>query len=129
MRARQRLDAAFDRLHVVVDALGAGEPDDRLDHGERVAGAMIDLARQQDLPLVGLLAVGDVDGDAGDAHHLAGAVDARGRGADAPADFAVRAQHAELGLPGARALRHAARDVLQRTPIVGMDEARECCPR
>ena len=109
MRARQRLDAALDRLDVFVDALRAGEPDDRLDDGERIAGTVIDLARQQDLALVGLLAVGDVDGDAADAHHLAGAVDARGRGADAPADFAIGAQHAKFGLLGAGALRHAAR--------------------
>ena len=47
MRARQRPDAAFDRRDVVVDALGARQPDDRLHHGERIAGAMIDLARQQ----------------------------------------------------------------------------------
>src|SRR5579863_3340588 len=94
MGARQRLDAALDRMHIIVDALGAGEPDDRLDHCQRITGAVIDFARQQDLALVGLLAVGDVDSDPGDTDHLAGAIDARGRSADAPAYFAVRTQHA-----------------------------------
>ena len=48
VRARQRLDAALDRRDVIVDAFGARQPDDRLDDGERIAGAVIDLARQQD---------------------------------------------------------------------------------
>jgi hypothetical protein len=46
MGPRQRLDAALDRKHVIVDAFRPRQPDDRLDDGKRIAGAVIDLARQ-----------------------------------------------------------------------------------
>ena len=57
---------------VVGDAAGLGQSHDRLHDRHRVLGAVIDLARQQRLPLLGILALGDVHGHAADAHDLAG---------------------------------------------------------
>ncbi len=42
---------------------------------------MIDLAGEQCLTFLGLLAVGDVHGDAADPHHAARRIEARRRGA------------------------------------------------
>ena len=68
--ARQRLDAPFDRRDIAVDAVGARQPDDRLDHRQRIAGPMIDLAREQILPLFGLLACSDFHRGTDHAHAL-----------------------------------------------------------
>ena len=114
MGARQRFDAAFNRRNVIVDALCPCQPDDRLNDSERIAGPVIDFARQQILPLFGLLAIGHVDGHAADAHDPAGRIDARRRGAGAPARLAVRPQHAELGVLGLGALRHARDGLFER---------------
>ena len=44
--ARQRADAPIDRGGIGFDVLGAGQPHDRLHERQRIARAMIDLARQ-----------------------------------------------------------------------------------
>ena len=54
-------DAAFDHADEIGKRFGFGEPNDRLDHGKRVLGAMADLAGQQYLAFLGPLAVADVD--------------------------------------------------------------------
>ncbi len=59
---------------------------------------MIDLARQQHLALLGPLAIGDVDGDAVDAHGVAGGVARDDAGAVAPADLAARPHDPEFDL-------------------------------
>ena len=84
---------------------------------------MIDLARQQGLALLDLLAVGDVDGDAADAHDPAGGIDAGGSRSDAPARLAIAAEHAKLGLLRARAFGQALDAPSKGSPIVGVDQA------
>ena len=122
MGPRQRLDATLDRLDVIVDTLGARQPDDGLDHRKRVAGAMVDLAGEQHLALLGFLAVGDVDGNAADAQHLAGTVDSGGRRPYAPAYLPIGPQRAEFGLLRAGAFGHAVGELMQRQPVVGVNE-------
>ena len=91
MHPRQRIDPAFDRLDVGLDVVAARQPHDGLRQRQRILGAVIDFARQQVLAFLGMLALGDVDGDAADAHDAAALVDGGRRRADAPADLAVRA--------------------------------------
>src|SRR6266567_671702 len=101
------MNSPLDGRNVRVDRLRPGESDNRLHDGKRVAGAVIDLARQQRLALLRLLAVGDVDDDAAHAGDAAAGRRAGSGGADAPAHFAVRALDAELGLEGLRILEQA----------------------
>src|SRR5438046_10533831 len=98
MGARQRFDATFDCLHILVDAFRAGQPDDGLNNRERVPRAMVNLSRQQDLTLVRLFTVRVVDGDAVDADDLARAIQTSGRRSDAPADLAIWPYDAKLRL-------------------------------
>src|SRR6202040_403629 len=120
---------ALHRSDILVDALGARQSNDRLDDSERIAGAVIDLARQQHLPLFGLLALGDVDGHAADPRHVAGRIDTRRRRACAPAQLAIGATHAEFNLLGAFALGHAPADLPQRLPGDGMQEVADVVGR
>ena len=89
VHARKRVDPSFDRPDIGLHVLAARQPDDGLGQRQRVLGAMIDLPRQQVLPLLGLLALGDVDGDTADADHAAALVGARRRRAHAPPHLAV----------------------------------------
>src|SRR6266568_2511654 len=98
MRASQRLDATLDRLHILLDAFRTGQPDDGLNDRERIPRAMVDLARQQDLTLVCLLAIGDIDRDAVDADSLARVIQTGGRRSDAPAHLAIGPHNAKFGL-------------------------------
>ena len=95
---RQRVDPPFDRTDIGLHVLAARQPDDGLRQRQRVLGAVIDLPRQQVLPLLGLLALGDIDGDAADADDVAALVGARRRRAGAPAHLAVRPDDAEFRL-------------------------------
>src|SRR5579862_5325050 len=83
---------------------------------------MINFSRQEILPLFGLLAVGHVNGHAADAHNPTRRIDAGSRGAGAPSCFAVGAKHAELGVLGSCALRHAVYGLLERSPVFRMNE-------
>src|SRR6185312_2152430 len=74
------------------------------------------------LALLGFLALGDVDGDAADAHDAALRVDAGSGAAGAPARLAVRPDDAEFGLLGARILRYAIDHLVQRFPVLRVHE-------
>ena len=98
----------------------AREPQHRQHDGQRVLGAMVDLARQQHLALLGALAVGDVDGDAVHAHRPAGGVARDDAGAVAPAYLAARPHDPELDLEARQAvLEDGGKRVLGA--VVGMD--------
>src|SRR6185436_10522553 len=73
------------------------------------------------LPPLGFLALGDVGGDAADAHDTIGRIEARRRRPGTPTRAAVGAEHTELGLLRACALGHAAPDLLQAPSILGMN--------
>ncbi len=90
MGARQCADSALDRLGIAVDGVGLGQPNDGLGDRENIAGTMVDLAGEQDLMLLGALAIGDVDGYAGEPRQVTALVAMGGRDADAPADLAGR---------------------------------------
>ena len=83
---------------------------------------MVDLARQQRLALFSLLAVGDVDGHAADAHDVVSGVDARHRRSDTPAQLAVRPADAKFALKARRVGRRRLDRVLQMLPVLGVDE-------
>src|ERR1051326_1376078 len=83
---------------------------------------MVDLARQQRLALLGLLAVGDVHRHAADPHHAAGRIEAWRRGAEAPAHLAVRTLDAEFILRGLPLLEQLFDGKLQAVPVVRMNE-------
>ena len=68
MRLCQRLYPPLNRGDIVSDSLRARQSHNGLDHGERVASAVIDLARQQILTRFRFLALSEVDGDAANAH-------------------------------------------------------------
>jgi hypothetical protein len=90
--------AALDGGDEVRGGRRAREPQHRQHDGQRVLGAMVDLARQQHLALLGALALGDVDGDAIHAHRPAGGVARDDAGAVAPAQLAARPHDPELDL-------------------------------
>ena len=100
--------------------LGLGEPQHRQHDGQHVLGAMVDLAGEQELALLGALAVGDVDGDAVHAHRLAVGVARDDAGAVAPAHLAARPHDAEFDLEArlAQARRCAVTEFL--LAVVGM---------
>ena len=98
MHPRKRVDPSLNRPDVALHVFAARQPDDGLRQRQRVLGAVIDLPRQQCLSLFGLLALGDVDGDAADADDTAGLVEGGGRRADAPAHLTVGADDPELRL-------------------------------
>src|SRR5438477_13197207 len=100
MDPRQRADAPLYRLHVGLDVVAPGQPDDRLCQRQRIFGAMVDFAGQKILPFFSTLALGDVDGDPADADNAARLVESRGRGAEAPADLAVGANNPKFGFVG-----------------------------
>src|ERR1700677_586194 len=68
MGPRQRLNAALDGPDILVDGARACQPDNRLHDSQSIAGAVVDFARQQILPLLGLLTFGDVNGGANNAN-------------------------------------------------------------
>src|ERR1043166_2572158 len=97
MGASKRADTTLDRLGIAVHRVGVSQAHDRLGHRQHVTGAMVDLAREQDLVLLRLLAVGDVHGDPAQASEPAGSVATASGNTDAPPDLAVRTADAELG--------------------------------
>src|SRR3954447_17595341 len=103
MHPRQRVDAAFNRLDVVLDVTAARQPHDRLRQGQGILGAMIDFLREQRLALLRPLAFSDVDGHAAYANDPSSLVNGCGRGADAPTDLAIRPLDPKLRLIGLRA--------------------------
>ena len=82
---------------------------------------MIDLARQQGLPLFGLLAVRYIDGHTANPHDFAGN-NSGCRRADAPAQLAARPQNAELSLQGLGVLVHLPPSLAQMVPVFRMNE-------
>ena len=104
VRARERSDAPVHGGDIGLDGVRAGQPHDRLHQRQGVSRAVIDLARQQRLALLGFLAVGDVDGHAADADDVVGRVGARHRGSDAPARLPIGTTDAKLGLEARRIL-------------------------
>src|SRR3984885_518469 len=122
VHARQRSDAAFDRLHVGLGAFAAREPDDRLGQRQRILGAVIDLTGQQILPLFRPFAFGYIDGHATDADDPAGLVDGGGGRAEQPANFAVRANDAKLGFVGFDAFFELDHRLAQFAHVVGMQQ-------
>jgi hypothetical protein len=119
---RQRPDPAFHCLHVGLGAFAAGQPDNRLGQRQRILGTVIDLAREQVLPLFRPLAFGDVDGHAADADHAAGLVGAGGCRAEQPANFAVRANDTKLRFIGFDALVELDHRFAQFAHVVGMQQ-------
>ncbi len=93
---RQRVDPPFDRTDIGLHVLAARQPDDGLRQRQRVLGTVVDLPRQQVLPLLGLFALGDIDGDAADADNTAALVGGCRRRARAPAHLAIRPDDAEF---------------------------------
>src|SRR3984885_528017 len=122
VHARQRSDAAFDRLHIGLGAFAAREPDDRLGQRQRILGAVIDLTGQQILPLFRPFAFGYIDGHATDADDPAGLVDGGGCRAEQPANFAVRANDAKFGFVGFDALVELDHRLAQFAHVVGMKQ-------
>src|SRR5437879_2220735 len=98
MCRRERVDTTFHRGDELRRGLGLGEPQHRQHDGKRVLGAMVDLARQQDLALFRPLAVGDVDADAVQTYRSAFEVTRYRRGAETPAHLGRGTDDAELGL-------------------------------
>ena len=92
------MDAALDSGDEVLGGGRTGEPQHRQHDGQGILGAMIDLARQQHLALLGAFAVGDVEGDAVHAYRLALGVARDDAGAIAPAHFAARSHDPEFDL-------------------------------
>ena len=121
--ARQGPNTPIDGGDIGFDAIGARKPDDGIHQGQCIAGAVIDLARQQLLMFFRLLALGDVDGHAADANDMVGGIDARHRGADAPAHLAVRTADAELALEGGGVGRGWLDGALHMLPVIRVDEA------
>ena len=109
----ERANAALDRLGISFHVARLGEPHDRLDDGQRVARAVIDLAGEKRLAVFRFLAVGDVDGDAGDAGNGTVGVEGRGCAADTPALFAVLPLNEKFRLVEPRFGRRRAQDLLQ----------------
>src|SRR5262249_11282788 len=120
--ARQCFDATLDRMHVIFHVLCARQPDNGLNDGKRVARPMVNLPRQQHLALVGFFAIGNIDGDAVDTDDLADIIEACSGRSDAPTNFATPPHHAEFGLLGAGALRHASGNPNEKNPVLRMDQ-------
>src|SRR3954470_6710976 len=129
MRARQRLDAAFDDRNISRDAASLGQSHDRLHDRHRVLGAVIDLAREQRLALLGFLALGNVHRDAADAHDFPVAVLGCGRRAGAPAHLAVGTPYAILSLVRYALLHQGLHAALQLLPVFWQDENLEVLGR
>ncbi len=98
MHPRQRVDPPFHRTDVGLDVFAPRQPNDGLRQCQGILGAVIDLPGEQVLAFLGVLSLGDVDGDPADADHAARFVDGGGGCADAPAYFAIGADNAKLGL-------------------------------
>src|SRR4051794_130222 len=92
------MDAAFHRLDEALLRFRTRQPHDRLHHGQRVARAMIDLTRKQELTLLDLLAFGDVDSDTAHSYHAPACIDARRRRAKTPAHTSVRPEDPKFRL-------------------------------
>src|SRR5207302_1190408 len=82
----------------------------------------IHLPRQQRLPLLGVLTVGNVDGDAADPRNAVIDADAcRGR-ADAPSQLPAGAAYAKFGLVRLPAFGDVLPRQVQPLPVLGMDQ-------
>ena len=110
MRAGQGGDAGLDPRQEADGILGAGQPQQGLDHGQRVLGAVVDLPQQQALLLLYQAALGDV-GDhavpgraAEPGRRLGAELDParRGAGGGAQPDRAMRRVAAAAGAGGRR---------------------------
>jgi hypothetical protein len=108
---RERLNAPGEGGHELGRVFGSAQRvlRDRLNAGERVLDAMIKLAHQQLLGLLGLLAFGDVQGEARIAQELAIRTQARLSHRPHPSVFPVMAAEAELHIEQCSRF--------QRTPI------------
>src|ERR1700737_3867869 len=98
MHPRQRADPSFPGLCVSLDVVAPRQSNDRFCQPRGILSAGGDFTGRRALPFFGPLPFSDIDGYAADAYHTAGLVDGRGRRADAPAGFAVRAADAKLRL-------------------------------
>ncbi|HYI82990.1 MAG TPA: hypothetical protein VEX11_07240 [Acetobacteraceae bacterium] len=116
-------DPPFHRLGEGARILGAGQPDQRQRHRERVLGAVIHLPREHRLVLLGPLARSDVAGDRQMREGSVGELEGRGVGLHAPAG-ASQADNVELP-----AQRLAAANPLvvpaPRRPMLGRDQVED----
>src|ERR1700674_3274991 len=111
-----------------LDALRPREAHDGLHDGERIAGAVIDFARQQFLAFFRLLAIGDVSDHSADPDDAA-RIDAGRRRADAPAQLAVRPTYAKLGLKGLGIRGDLQPRLGQAVPVLRMNEGTDVLDR
>src|SRR5712691_5496278 len=90
---------------------------------------MIDFAGEQQLALLGLLAVGDIDGHAADTRDLVdGILACRGR-AEAPPHASVGTANAEFDLIATGIMPGLPERPAQTFPIVGMNQLPNACWR
>jgi hypothetical protein len=125
VRPGQCRDPALDRAGELLLAVGAGQAHRGLRDGQRVLGAVVDLPREDELALLGVLAGRDVGGDA--LQPVAGrrAVPPGGGAPVEPAQAAIaRADDAELPLQLAAAAGLGERG-LQGGPVLGMHQGEE----
>ena len=122
MDPRQRADPAFYRLHIGFDAFAAREPDDRLSQRQRILGAVIDFAGKQALPLLGPLALGDIDGDAADADDAAGLVEVAAAVPNSQRISPSGRHDTKFGLVGFDALVELGHRLAQFVDVVGMEQ-------
>ena len=122
MGARKRVYAAFNSSDELRDGVGTGQRDNRVHHRERILGTMIHLAGKEHLALLGLFAIGDVDGNTADTRKPVDRITARRSRAKAPSHPTVGTTNAKFNLTGIGLSSCSPNDLANAFPIVAMNQ-------
>src|SRR5579885_801961 len=96
------MNASLNGRDVFFLRVGACKAHDRLHHRQGIARSVVDLARKQQLALLGLLAIGDVEHDHTDRGSMLRCIGGNRTGAFAVSDLTVWTNDAELSLESLR---------------------------
>src|SRR5258707_8679754 len=89
MGPRQRLNTPLHGSPELFDIFSPRQRNDRVNDSKHIFGTVIDLTGEQGLPVLGLLALGDVHRNAPDARYTAAGIPDRNRLAEAPPQAAI----------------------------------------
>src|SRR5712671_118456 len=122
MCPRKRLNTPLHGGTKLFDAFGPRQRNYRVNDGKHIFGTVIDFTGEQRLPVLRLLALGDVHRHAGDARYSAAGILDCGGPAEAPAHAAVGTANAEFCLTGPPILSGPFEQPAKHFPIATIDQ-------
>src|SRR5215475_12711740 len=122
MGPRQRLNTPLHGSAELFDIFSPRQRNDRVNDSKHIFSTVIDFTGEQRLPVVGLLALGDIHRNTPDARYTAAGIPDRNGAAEAPSRAAVGTANAELDLAGRAVLPSLFEQPVKHLPIAAIDQ-------